>query len=124
MSNFGYSPIDLSDEIFSSEASIDLWISSIESQFKSPMDDRKRDYIESFITRYEYELENTVDENDVVNGPLSEEVSESFLAMVEKENEEVVKRLKEERINKEAEEKKDEEKDSKSNQKSQERQVR
>jgi hypothetical protein len=65
MSNFGYSPIDLSDEIFSSEASIDLWISSIESQFKSPIDDRKRDYIESFITRYEYELENTVDDNDV-----------------------------------------------------------
>jgi hypothetical protein len=55
-------------------------------------------------------IEKKLKDNDVVNGPLSEEVSESFLAMVEKENEEVVKRLKEERINKEAEEKKDEEK--------------
>lgn len=60
-------------------------------------------------------IEKKLKDNDVVNGPLSEEVSESFLAMVEKENEEVVKRLKEERINNEAEEKRDEEKDPQCN---------
>ena len=59
-----YHPTDIDDEMFLSEVPIDLMIKSIKAQFNEPLEYRKNDYIQSFITKYEYSLEQAIDEED------------------------------------------------------------
>ena len=57
MSDYGYTPNDISYEEFLSEAPLDLIKESIRTQFSDPIDYNKKDYIASFINMYKYSEE-------------------------------------------------------------------
>lgn len=61
---YKYSPTELDDEAFLSDLPIDLIISSIETQFDSPLEYRKIDYVQTFINKYNLMKENDIDEDD------------------------------------------------------------
>lgn len=63
MPNFDYDAVDFDDEIFSSEISLDLLERLIIDQFDDPLETRKRDHINSYITKYEYEKDNTIEDD-------------------------------------------------------------
>jgi hypothetical protein len=60
---YGYEPTDLEDELFLSEVPVELLQESIESQFKDPLEYRKKDYVQTFITKYEFSKENMLEDD-------------------------------------------------------------
>lgn len=64
-SEYNYQPTDLEDELFLSEVPIELIQSSIKTQFEEPLEYRKKDYVQSFITKYVFSKENLL-EDDVI----------------------------------------------------------
>lgn len=70
---FGYDPVDLDDELFLTEAPLDLLEEMIESQFDDPLDNRKHDYVQSFITKYDYSKENGHEDDQYIYDELFEE---------------------------------------------------
>jgi len=63
LSDYGYSPTDLDDVLFLSNIPIDILKENIQSQFDDPLEYRKRDYIQSFITKYEFSMENSFEDD-------------------------------------------------------------
>lgn len=61
--NFNYEPTDIDDELFLSEVPLNLIEKSIDSQFLEPLEYRKKDYIQSFITKYDFSQKNLHDED-------------------------------------------------------------
>lgn len=59
-----YQPTNLEDELFLCDIPLDVLTSSIESQFQYPLEYRKKDYVQSFITKYEFSVEN-MDEDEM-----------------------------------------------------------
>lgn len=55
---FNYTPYDIEDEIFLSEVPVSLLEKSLKTQFDNPWEYKKRDYIQSFITKYNFSKEN------------------------------------------------------------------
>lgn len=55
---FAYQPTDIDDELFLSEVPLNLLQKSIESQFQDPAEYRKRDYIQSYLIKYEFSKNN------------------------------------------------------------------
>ena len=51
---YDYEPTEIDDELFLSEVPLELLEQSLEVQFNNPIEYRKRDYIQSFITKYEF----------------------------------------------------------------------
>lgn len=58
MSDYGYTPNEISSEEFLSEAPLDLIRESIKTQFSDPIEYNKKDYIASFINMYKYSEAN------------------------------------------------------------------
>ena len=58
-----YDNTDDEEELFLSEVPISLLQHSIETQFDDPLENRKRDYIQSFINKYEFSKENMLDDD-------------------------------------------------------------
>ena len=63
MSEYYYAPTDLEDEMFLSEVPVEILEDSIRNQFDDPSEYRKRDYVQSFITKYEVARDNTLDDD-------------------------------------------------------------
>ena len=59
-----YQPTNLDDELFLCDIPLDVLTSSIKSQFECPLEYRKKDYVQSFITKYDFSVEN-MDEDDM-----------------------------------------------------------
>lgn len=63
-----YEPSELDGEVFLSDAPLSLLMQGIENQFQVPTEYQRKDYVQSFITKYEYcrerEDEETKDELD------------------------------------------------------------
>jgi hypothetical protein len=59
---FEYEPTDIEDELFLSEVPLNLLEKAIESQFQDPLEYRKKDYIQTFITKYDFSKENLYEE--------------------------------------------------------------
>lgn len=59
-----YQPSNLDDELFLCDIPLDILKSSIKYQFQYPLEYRKKDYIQSFITKYEFSIES-MDEDDM-----------------------------------------------------------
>ena len=59
---YEYEPTEIEDELFLSEVPLKILEQSIESQFDDPLEYRKRDYIQSFITKYEFSVNNLYEE--------------------------------------------------------------
>lgn len=78
---FDYEPTELDDEIFLSQVPLQLIENSIEQQFEDPLEYRKKDYIQSFITKYDYSKEYMEDEDELVQLDL---FHEEFLSFLEK----------------------------------------
>jgi hypothetical protein len=61
--SYVYEPVDIDDEIFLSEIPLSILESSLKEQFNDPLEYRKKDYIQSFITKYEYSVANMMEED-------------------------------------------------------------
>ena len=57
-----YEPTDFEDELFLSNVPINLLEKSIETQFQDPFEYRKRDYIQSFLIKYNFSKNNMYEE--------------------------------------------------------------
>lgn len=58
-----YEPNELDDEVFLSEVPLNLIEKAIEAQFENPEEYRKIDYIQSFINKYEFSLDNAQEDD-------------------------------------------------------------
>lgn len=63
---YSYQPTDLEDELFLSEVPIELIQSSIKTQFEEPLEYRKKDYVQSFITKYEFSKDNLLEDDMIM----------------------------------------------------------
>lgn len=63
-SSYTYIPVDLDDELYLSDLPLDVLEDAIRTQFDNPLEYRKKDYLQSFITRYEFSKENLEDTED------------------------------------------------------------
>lgn len=79
--SFDYEPTELDDEIFLSQVPLQLIENSINQQFEDPLEYRKKDYIQSFITKYDYSKEYMEDDDELVQLDL---FHEEFLVFLEK----------------------------------------
>ena len=59
---YGYEGNDIEDEIMLSDLPLSLLMETIRSQFDDPMEYRKKDYIQSFLNKYEYTKNNITEE--------------------------------------------------------------
>ena len=57
-SNYIYEPTDIEDEVFLSDIPLEIIKKSIETQFDDPLEYKKKDYVNSFITKYNYSKDN------------------------------------------------------------------
>lgn len=72
---YDYEPTSIDDEVFISDIPLSLWKDIITSQFDNPLENRKKDYVKSFFTKYDNAIENTL-EDDL---PDLEQEREDFL---------------------------------------------
>ena len=77
---YSYQPSDLEDELFLSDIPLDVLTSSIRSQFEHPLEYRKKDYVQSFITKYEYTVEELEEAGEEFN---LEAYHDQFIAFME-----------------------------------------
>lgn len=61
-----YQPVDLEDELFLSEIPIHILMSAIKTQFDEPLEYKKKDYVQSFITKYTFTKEELL-EDDLID---------------------------------------------------------
>jgi hypothetical protein len=55
---------DSTDEEFIAELPAEIIMNSVDTQFSEPLEYRKKDYVQDFMTKYYYELDNNEMEND------------------------------------------------------------
>ena len=65
-SEYQYSPTDLDDELFLSEIPMSVLQNSIDTQFRYPLEYRKKDYVQSFIMKYQFSRDNMYDDDLVL----------------------------------------------------------
>ena len=63
ISEYDYGPSEIDDEIFLADIPLSVTEHAIESQFANPLENRKKDYVSSFIDRYNYSVRN-LDEDE------------------------------------------------------------
>jgi hypothetical protein len=63
-SEYNYEPSDINDEMFLSDVPVDVLKESITTQFENPLEYRKRDYLQSYITKYVISKDN-MDEDEL-----------------------------------------------------------
>ena len=51
-SEYMYEPSDINDEMFLSDVPVDMLKESIQNQFSNPLEYRKRDYLQTYMTKY------------------------------------------------------------------------
>lgn len=59
-----YEPQDVESEVLLSDLPLDIITGSIETQFNDPMEYRKNDFVQSFITKYQVTKENIEDDEE------------------------------------------------------------
>ena len=62
--DFDYKPSDLDEECFLSEVPLQLLKNAIKTQFADPLEFRKTDYVQTFITKYDYSKENETEDDE------------------------------------------------------------
>lgn len=73
-----YVPGDFNDEVFLTDFPIEIIEDSIKSQFKNPFEFRNRDYIQTFVSQYEYSI-NNCNENEAET---LEEYHDTFIQFI------------------------------------------
>lgn len=64
--NFEFEPVDLDSELFLTEVPMDLLKATIAGQFDDPLENRRTDYVQSFITKYDFSKENGHEDDQYV----------------------------------------------------------
>lgn len=77
--NYGFEPIDLDDELFLTEVPLDLLKETILAQFDEPFEDRRSDYVQSFITKYDFSKENGHEDDQYVYDDIYDEFMKFML---------------------------------------------
>ena len=75
-----YEPQDAESEVLLSDLPLDIITGSIETQFNDPMEYRKNDFVQSFITKYQVTKENIEDEDEAEE---LQEVYDKFISFME-----------------------------------------
>lgn len=75
-----YEPQDVETEVLLSDLPLDIIIGSITTQFNDPMEYRKNDFVQSFITKYQLTKENVVEDEEEEE---LQEVYDKFVAFME-----------------------------------------
>lgn len=57
-SEYMYEPSDINDEMFLSDVPVDMLKESIQNQFSNPLEYRKRDYLQTYMTKYVISKDN------------------------------------------------------------------
>lgn len=63
MDSMYYNPVEIDDELFLSSVPLEILINSLDTQFADPLEWRKKDYVQSFITKYEFSKENMLEDD-------------------------------------------------------------
>lgn len=63
---FQYQPTTLDDELFLTEVPIEILTQTIDTQFSDPLENRHIDYLQSFITKYQFSKENEHEDDQVL----------------------------------------------------------
>ena len=50
--DYNYFPMDIDDELFLTDVPLNVIENSLSTQFDDPLEYRKNDYVQSFITKY------------------------------------------------------------------------
>lgn len=61
-SEFIYEPSDINDEMFLSKVPLEIIEESIQNQFINPWEYRKKDYVQTVITKYVISKDNMVED--------------------------------------------------------------
>lgn len=60
-----YGTQDIDDQLFLSRIPMEILQNSIESQFQDPLEDGKIDYVQSFLNKYQFSLDNMYEEDQM-----------------------------------------------------------
>ena len=63
MDTMFYNPVDIDDELFLSSVPLEVLMNSLDTQFQSPLEWRKNDYVQSFITKYDFSKDNMLEDD-------------------------------------------------------------
>ena len=85
IADYFYHPVDLDDELFLSDIPLDVLQGLIKTQFECPLEYRKKDYLQTFITKYEFSVENMA-EDDLFNLDTYHDRFISFMLQIFEEN--------------------------------------
>lgn len=77
-SEFIYEPSDINDEVFLSDVPLNIIKESIQHQFENPWEYRKKDYIQTFITKYQISKDH-MDEDEL---EALEGLNENFISFM------------------------------------------
>ena len=72
LEEYSYEPNEIDSETFLSEMPISLMKENIKVQFEDPLENRKKDHITTFLTRYNYSRDNEDVLDDEESGKLTE----------------------------------------------------
>ena len=61
--DYNYFPMDIDDELFLTDVPLNVIENSLSTQFDDPLEYRKNDYVQSFITKYNFSRENYREED-------------------------------------------------------------
>ena len=63
MDTMFYNPVDIDDELFLSSVPLEILMNSLDTQFADPLEWRKKDYVQSFITKYNFSKDNMLEDD-------------------------------------------------------------
>ena len=82
--NFDYLPSDIEDEVFLSEVPLELIEKAIQTQFMDPFEYRKKDYVQSFLTKYKFSQDNNFNTDE--DRYTIEKYHDDFMGFMGKDN--------------------------------------
>lgn len=77
-SEYAYEPSDINDEMFLSDVPVEVLKESIRNQFDNPLEFRKRDYLQTYITKYVISKDN-MEEDELES---LEKLDEGFISFM------------------------------------------
>ena len=76
-----YGTEDIDDQLFLSRIPLEILQKSIESQFQDPLEDGKIDYVQSFLNKYQFSVDNMYEEDQVELDELHDQFIEFMMRM-------------------------------------------
>jgi hypothetical protein len=84
VSDFIFEPTPLDDELFINDVPLSILQDLIDDQFNDPIEYRRRDYVKSFMTKYDFSVENSLEDDLVMVETYRNNFVSYMLSMFEK----------------------------------------